>query len=557
MSLYEKIRFYLDIVEVISEYIPLKRVGNSYAANCPFHPDRSPSLYVSPSKGIWKCFGCGKGGDVIKFVAEYENLSYFEAAKLLIERYNLPIVLENKDEKESEYFKALRLINEFYKNNLTKSVDAKNYLLKVRKIPPSLVESFELGYCGDGYKSVNFARKEKILDQLLELKHFFKTADGRIKDFFYNRITIPIKNPTGKIAAFGGRALSDELKPKYKNSPNSFLFQKEKFLFGLERAKEAVRERNFLLLVEGYFDVIRLHSVGFRNCVAPLGTSFTDHHARVIKKLTGEVILLFDGDTAGKRAAFETAKKLLKANLDVLFAFLPEGEDPDTFVLKGGLKALRELLNEAKPVKDYLIERALNSDLQKVEKIAKVYKEYAKLIPDPIKRELWLKEFRNKVGIPLSKQKTPKVKTLVVPKGWDTAEVGFLLGLLFLEPENVDLEEYYLSLEAKKIAKAILEGEKEKLPDWLLELDTTDLNSRFEVAKRKLLERKLHSEELFKNLYLLEERIKEGKASKEELKRFKLLLGELNKVQRELYRKFKEQLRKSNLESPLQNKLGG
>ena len=544
MSVYEKIRSLLDIVEVIGEYIPLKRVGNSYAAKCPFHSDRTPSFYVSPSKGIWKCFGCGKGGDVIKFVAEYENLSYFEAAKLLVERYNLPIELGDT-EKEGEYYKALRLMGEFYKENLLKAKEARDYLLKVRKLSPSLVEEFGIGYCGDGFKSVSFARKNKIFDPLLELKHFFRTADGRYKDFFYQRITIPIRNLTGKIVAFGGRSLLEDLKPKYKNSPNSLLFQKERTLFGLDRAREPARDKEFLIIVEGYFDVIRLNSVGFRNSVAPLGTSLTEHHARIIKKLVPKVVLLFDGDAAGRRAALEAAKKLLTFDLEVFFAFLPQGEDPDTFVLNEGLKAIKELIQNAESVRDYLIERAANASSDKIEKIAKLYRELASKISDPIKRELWFKTFEEKVGIPLrgKRKKWLSLKKLSVPTDIDTAEVDFLLGLLYLEPTDIELENYKLSPKVKEWALNILEGKKEKLPKWLFEIDTTNLEERFRTARGKLFEKNLQLEEIFEELYHLEEKLKKGTISGEELQKFKLLLEGLNKFEREMYKKFKENLK--------------
>ena len=541
MSIYDKIRSQLDIVEVISEYLPLKRVGNSYAARCPFHADKTPSFYVSPSKGIWKCFGCGKGGDVIKFVAEYENISYFEAAKVLAERYNIPVNF-GTDESESKYIKALRLINNFYKENLLKVAEAKNYLLKVRKIPPSLVEEFEIGFCGDGFKSVEFAKKEGILEPLLELKHFFKTPQGSYKDFFYGRITIPIKNITSKIIAFGGRRLDENLQPKYKNSPNSVIFQKEKTLFGVDKAKEPAREKEFLIVVEGFFDIIRLHSVGIRNCVAPLGTSLTVHHARVIKKLAPKVVLLFDGDTAGRRAALEASKKLLQQDLEVFLAFLPEGEDPDSFVLNRGIKAIKELIASSEHIRDYLIKRAISAPSERVERIAKLYRELAEYLPDSIKRELWLKEFESKVGIPLKGRKKTFIKRLP-PRDMDTAEIDFLLGLLYLEPTDIQLEDFHLSPKVKEIAENILSGHKDKLPKWLFELDTTDLKNRFETAKAKLFERKLHSEDLFKILYQLEERIKTGKATKEDLTKFKLLFGELNKVQKLLYRKFKESLK--------------
>jgi len=547
VSVYEEIRRQLDIVEVISDYLPLKRVGNSYAALCPFHSEKTPSFYVSPSKQIWKCFGCGKGGDVIKFVAEYENISYREAAKLLAEKYNLDVDFGDEDrESEGRYYSALRLIGKFYFENLTAALtprsarvvlSARKYLLKERKIPAEFIKEFGLGFCGDGFQSVRFAKENEIFEPLLELKHFYRTADGRFRDFFHNRITIPIKNITGKVIAFGGRTLTDE-KPKYKNSPNSVIFQKEKTLFAVDRAKNYTKDRNRLIVVEGYFDVIRLHSVGLGEAVAPLGTSLTQHHARVISRLTQNVILLFDGDSTGRRAAIEAAKNLLKFPLNVFVVFLPQGEDPDSFVLKHGSKPLRQLLSEAKPLWEFLIERINNAPLDRKEALVKLYRELAASITDPVRRELWLKEFKNRTGLNLTGKRktflsTPKVS---IPKDLDPREVDFLLGLLYLE-EDIDLKEFNLSPKALEIAEKILKGEREKLPKWLFEVDKTDLPKRFKIAKDYLAVEKLLELETFKRLYKLERKIMEGKATADEIVKFNTLLGQVNKKLYEFFKK--------------------
>jgi DNA primase len=540
MSVFEEIRRRLDIVDVISEYLPLKRVGSNYATNCPFHPDRTPSFYVSPSRQMWKCFGCGKGGDVIAFVAEYENLSYAEAARLLAERYNLNIDFGKQDQEEkNRYLYALKRISKFYEEHLREVKEAKHYLLKERKLSAQTVVDFNLGFAGDGFKSVAFARKEDIFQPLLELKHFYQTSEGRYKDFFYQRITIPIRNSQGKIVAFGGRAIKDSLTPKYKNSPNSIVFQKEKTLFALDRARKAAREKERLILVEGYFDVIRLHSVGFRETVAPLGTSLTIHQARLIARTTSNVYLLFDGDTAGRKAAFSAAKNLLRFSLNVYVAFLPAGADPDTYVLQEGIKGLKNILSEARLIQEFLIEKVQEADLQGKEKLAHLYKELVDNIPDPIKRELWYKEFRNRTGLSLTKK--GKVyfsgKPTVGEKELNPSEVEFLLGLFHLG-EKVNLEDFKLSPKAKELAEIILsENGKEKLPRWLLEADTTDLKRRFELAKVKLSIEKSLMEETFKTLYQLEKKIKEGQATREEVENFCRLLGSVNKKLYQLYKK--------------------
>ena len=545
MSPFEEIKRQLDIVEVISEYLPLKRVGNSYAARCPFHPDRTPSFYVSPSRGIWKCFGCGKGGDVIKFVAEYENISYFEAAKLLAEHYNLDVDFGQKEEG-GRFFRALKLINEFYREQLVNSPQAREFLIKRRRFSPSVVSEYRLGFAGDGYRSVEFAKTEGIFGDLLELKHFYRTSYGKYRDLFHDRVTIPIKNPLGKIVAFGGRTiLEGENIPKYKNSPNSVLFQKEKTLFGLDRAKSYVRDKGKIILVEGYFDVIRLHSVGFGNTVAPLGTSVTIHHARVLSKLAPEVVLLFDGDTAGKRAAVESAKKLLKFPVEVSVVFLPPGEDPDTFVLQNGARALRELLSGAKPLREKLLEAIVKAPPGRKETYVNLYRELVKEINDPVRASLWIKEFRDRTGINLfsKRGKISPIRKVEPPKGLSPHEVDFLLGLFYLNPPDVELENFELSPEAKRIAELILKGEEEeKLPKWLFEMDTLSLERRFQVAKEVLSVDKPLLEETFKTLYLLEEKIKKGEASPDELERYRRILGAMSEGERRLYRLFKNRM---------------
>ena len=545
MSVFNEIRKQLDIVEVISEYLPLKRVGNSYATRCPFHPDSTPSFYVSPSRQIWKCFGCGKGGDVIKFVAEYENISYLEAAKLLAERYNLDVDF-GTEESEGRYYTALRKINEYYREELLKSEEAKNFLLKERKFSPSIVKEFSLGFAGNGYGSVDFAKREGIFNELLQLKHFYKTSYGKYRDFFYERVTIPIKNSLSKIVAFGGRSLKGNL-PKYKNSPNSEIFQKEKSLFGIERAKDYLRDKDFLILVEGYFDVIRLHSVGFGNSVAPLGTSLTIHHARLISKLTQKVILLFDGDSAGRKAIIESAKRLLKFPLDIYVAPLPSGEDPDSFVLKEGVKGIRKLLIDAKPLEKLLIESFLKASSAKREIYLQIYRDLVREIADPVKAELWRREFRDKTGLQLfGKKKTIPIKRVEPPPNLSPQEIDFLLGLLYLQ-EKVDLNSVNLSPEARRIAEEILRGEgKEKLPTWLLEMDTLGLEKRFKTAKDILAVDKPLLEETFKKLLHLEEKVKRGKATPEEFDVFRKMLSALSEGERRLYQKFKERFKPDN-----------
>ena len=543
MSLYEEIKKQLDIVEVISEYIPLKKVGNSYASNCPFHPDRTPSFFVSPSLQIWKCFGYGKGGDVIKFVAEYENLTYHEAALYLVEKYNLKVssqFLKKLKKENNPYIHALSRIENFYYEELIKNKTAKRYLIKERKLPTFILEDFGIGFAGDGFQSVIYAKKENIFDHLLELKHFYRTSYGNFRDIFYERIIFPIRNTQGKTIAFGGRIIQNSTQePKYKNSPNNIIFQKEKVLFGLDKALTAIREKKRGIITEGYIDVLRLHSIGFRETVAPLGTSLTSSQAYLLKKLTEKVYLFFDGDASGRNATLRNAKILLQFGLNVYVVELENpNEDPDSFALREGTKGVNTLIQKAKPILTLLIEKIkLASSLEMREKALKLFKEMVLSIPDEIKRELWIKELFDRTGIKISKRKNFFIthynesqtnKEIFIE---NPTEREFLKGLLFLSPSGINLEELKLSKEARELAEKILKGvDKAQLPSWLFEdMDIPSLKKRFELALLKLSIEKHIKWEIFKELVALEKKISEGKATREDIFRYHTLLGEVNK----------------------------
>ncbi len=340
---YEEIRRKVDIVEVLSEYLDLKREGSNYKAVCPFHGDTDPSLSVSPSRQIWKCFGCGKGGDVIKFVSEYEGISYFEAAKLLAQKYGIPVPTTSKT---SPYELALRKVLEFYRENLAKFKYARDYLVKVRQISPEWIEEFRLGFSPTGEALVEFAKREGIFETLRALGHIVEGKRGPI-DIFWKRVTIPIFDAYGRLRGFAGRRM-DDYKPKYLNSKNSEWFSKELALFGIDRAKSYAKDRGRLILVEGFFDVIRLHSLGFGEAVATLGTVLTEGQIKIIRKYAPKVYLIPDGDKSGLKAAIENAKKLFQYGLDPYLVFLPKDVDPDEFLKdKGNIKTFRSSLEKA------------------------------------------------------------------------------------------------------------------------------------------------------------------------------------------------------------------
>jgi len=389
LSFYEEVRKRADIVEVLSEYLDLKREGSNYKALCPFHGDTDPSLSVSPSRQIWKCFGCGKGGDVIKFVAEYEGISYLEAAKQLAHKYGISV--PTLTSKSSPYEVALRKVLKFYEENLIRFKYARDYLVKVRKISPEWVEEFRLGFSPTGEALVEFAKKEEIFETLQRLGHIVNGKKGPI-DIFWKRITIPIFDAYGRLRGFAGRRM-DDYQPKYLNSKNSEWFSKELTLFGIDKAKSYAKDRERVILVEGFFDVIRLHSLGFGEAIATLGTALTEGQIKILRKYTSKVYLVPDGDKSGLKAAIENAKKLLQYGLDPYLVFLPKDVDPDEFLKdKENLKTFRDLLEKAKHFVSWYLSQvdklSMESRVNELSKLIKLINE----IKDPIKRELWLSE---------------------------------------------------------------------------------------------------------------------------------------------------------------------
>ncbi len=346
----------IDIVKEISSYIELKRSGSNYLGRCPFHDDSTPSLSVSEQKQIWKCFGCGKGGDVVKFVSLYENISYMEALSKLAIKYNLPINLKT-EEKDSKIYEVMSLVSGFYHEELTKNPKAIDYLMK-RSINPKTIEEFELGYSPNHYKLIEFLQNtsEYYLNLYKSTQNLYQSAKS-LRDIFEGRLVIPIKNASSQVVGFGGRILYDDKSAiKYLNSPDSFIFKKQKLLFGIDLALPYIKEKEEVILVEGYFDVIRLYQLGIRNVVAPLGTAFGQEHAKILSKYAKKAYLLFDNDNAGKSASLRASIYLIAKGIEALYTPLEDAKDPDEFGLKHGKEGVLELLRKAKNIIDINIE---------------------------------------------------------------------------------------------------------------------------------------------------------------------------------------------------------
>jgi DNA primase len=363
----EQVRAANDIVEIIGAYFPLKRRGANFIALCPFHKEKTPSFNVHPAKQIWHCFGCGAGGDVFKFVMQYENLRFTDAVRRLAERAGITLEFEaaegapTRDEKDA-LFKLHELAAAFFHQHLLKQPadsPAQAYLRK-RQISADTVKRWQLGYSPDGWDVLlQWAATKKFSAAMLESAGLaLKRDSGGHYDRFRGRLMFPIRDEQGRVVAFSGRILTDAKdQPKYVNSPETAIFQKGKILFALDKAKKAILDEKAAIVCEGQLDTITCHENGFPNVVAPQGTAFTEQHARILKRHTDEVILMFDSDEAGQNAAVRNAEPLWELGVTIRVALLPEKHDPDSFLKQHGATKLRELLDAAPGFFDFLLAR--------------------------------------------------------------------------------------------------------------------------------------------------------------------------------------------------------
>lgn len=364
-----------DIVEVIGQFVNLKRRGANYIANCPFHNEKTPSFNVNPAKGIFKCFGCGKGGDAVTFIEEYEKFSFTEAIRWLANYYHI----ELQETEVSEEFKeskqveeSLRIINDFaaqyFHDNLHDNAEGEivgGQYFKERGFSPEIIEEFKLGYSLDSWDAFSSkAIKNGFTQELLEKSGLIKSRDGKPYDNYKGRVIFPIFSNTGKILGFGARILKkNDHAPKYINSPENELYVKNKVLYGLYQSRKAIGDSKECLLVEGYTDVISLHQGGVKNVVSSSGTSLTEGQLKLIGNLTKNLIILYDGDAAGIKAALRGMDMALADSFRVQLVLLPEGHDPDSFIKEKGAEDFKDYIAQNK--RDF-IEFVLETGLKDV-----------------------------------------------------------------------------------------------------------------------------------------------------------------------------------------------
>ena len=349
-----------DIVDVIGQFVRLKKRGSSYIANCPFHNEKSPSFNVSPAKGIYKCFGCGKAGNVVTFIQEHEKLSYPEAMRWLADFYKITLQeTERSPEQQQQQLaeEALRILNEYavtyFHDILLNSEEGQLVGLsyfKQRGFRKEIIERFRLGYNPESNSAFYQAATAKgYKGEILERAGLAKNRNGIYHDVYRGRVIFPIQSMTGRILGFGARILkSNEKAPKYINTPENEIYIKSKVLYGMYQSRQAIGKQDECLLVEGYTDVISLHQGGVENVVSSSGTSLTEDQLRLIGQLTRNLTILYDGDSAGIKAALRGLDMALGQSFNVQLVLLPEGEDPDSFVQKSGAARFHEYIKEHK-----------------------------------------------------------------------------------------------------------------------------------------------------------------------------------------------------------------
>jgi len=456
----ERIKNDTDILDLINEYVTLKRAGKDYVGLCPFHREKTPSFTVVPAKNFYHCFGCGASGNAIGFIMRHENLEYPDAIKLLAKRAGIEIVEKGTaDSFSSRLFKAIEYAHNLYIRHLKNSV-AYEYL-KSRGINDSIIAELQLGFAPPGWDNLyNAFIEDKLSPVEFEKAGLLVKKDKQqgYYDKFRNRLMFPIKNISGRVIGFGGRALNDEEGPKYLNSPETQVYHKGSVLYGLNWSKNYIRDIGKAIITEGYFDFISLYQTGIRNIVAVSGTGFTANQASLLARFCGEVVLLYDADSAGLKATFRAIDVLYNSGLEPYIVRLPEGSDPDSFIRQKGPDELSRLIESAMPylefIKQSLPDKFVNLPISRQEKVINSLAETAAGIDDELKHELFTRKaievFRlpatvaAKFNAPKKFSNRPKASGVIGRKGFEMTFLSFLFSnpsyikesLNIIKPDN-------------------------------------------------------------------------------------------------------------------------
>jgi DNA primase len=351
----ENLKNNIDIVDIISNYIEIKKAGANFKANCPFHGENTPSFVISPTKQIYHCFGCGVGGDAIQFVKEYEKLNYPEALEKIASMMNFSLTYTKGTSDHNETRRVLEQVQEWYYKNLDLNSIAKRYIQN-RGITQQSIERFGIGFVGQSYELMNFLSANFLpIPKAQEAGVVAQRDGGGFYARLTERITFPIYSPSGAIVGFGGRTITNH-PAKYINSPQTKLFNKSQLLYGYSKAKEHIYRNKKLIVCEGYLDVIMFHQAGFQEAVATLGTALTEEHLPILRKGEPKIILAYDGDKAGVSAALKASIMLTEGGFDGSVVLFPNGADPADMIAENKIEEVANLLRAEQPLIPFVIE---------------------------------------------------------------------------------------------------------------------------------------------------------------------------------------------------------
>jgi DNA primase len=496
----EQLKGAIDIVDIVGNYLELKKAGANFKTKCPFHSEKTSSFVVSPSKQIFHCFGCGVGGDAIKFVMEIEKLSYPEAIEKIAFLYNIPLQYEKSQNRGAylEISKVLEMVQKWYRRNLDKNQAVQDYL-KSRGISQSSIEDFGIGFAPrDGL--IEFLKKNFIpLPKANEAGVINQDkSSGRLYARLVERVTFPIYSQSGLIVGFGGRTITNH-PAKYINSPQTKLFNKSRLLYGYHRAKEAIFREKEVIVCEGYLDVIMLHQAGFKRAVATLGTALTKEHLPILKKGNPKVLLSYDGDKAGLNAGFKASKLLAIDGFDGGVVIFPAGLDPADLVKARELKELDRLFQNPKPFVEFVLEQiASNYELKNPVEKERAFKESKSFLEQlsPIIRDEYATKaslilgvsesyFKSRSGVD-SKDENPEFQNQKGDLLWASIIKTVLENSRLLD-ELLDVVSLEMAGESREILEALISGdlESEKLVKIMIDESIKPLTG--DEFKRALL----------------------------------------------------------------------
>ncbi len=448
----ERIKAESDILSVVSGFVTLKKIGKDYRGLCPFHQEKTPSFYVIPAKGFYHCFGCGAGGNAVNFIMAHERLDYPEALRYLAEKAGITIP-ETTNGRKSDFetlYEVLALAGSYYAKSL-RDGSGKGALeyLRSRGIADETTRTFGIGYAPPGWDGLIKSTDSKGIGTAILERVGLAIKKENYYDRFRNRLMVPIKTVSGRTVGFGGRVLPGDDGPKYINSPETEVYKKGKILFGLDISKDYIREENQAIVVEGYFDLIALHQYGIKNVVAVSGTGFTPEQAQLLARFCEQIVLLYDSDSAGIKAAFRACGVLYNSGVEPNLVRLPKGHDPDSFVREHGPKALLTLISGGVDVIDFvyggLRGRFSDQSLARQAKIIQGLAETAEQIQDPLRRGLLIKKISEKFDLGAGTiesqiRQVPRVSEKEIterPVGREKPEREFLAFLLS-HPDLID-----------------------------------------------------------------------------------------------------------------------